>query len=79
MKIKIKYFASLRDSAGKSEEILNSDAKTPSELFKELKTKYNFSQEENQLKVAINEQYEPFSTLINELDTIVFIPPVAGG
>ncbi|MBT3980812.1 MAG: MoaD/ThiS family protein [Bacteriovoracaceae bacterium] len=79
MKIKVKYFAMLRASAGKSEEELETTASTPSELFGELKERYNFKIDHHHLKVAINESYAPFDQSLCESDTVVFIPPVAGG
>ena len=45
MKISVKYFASLRDQTGKSEETLETQAKNGLELFQELKQKYDFSLE----------------------------------
>ena len=79
MKIKVKYFASIRELVGRSEELIEIDASTPSELFTLLKKKYSFEFEESALKVAINDEYVDFSQTLSELDTVVFIPPVAGG
>lgn len=79
MKVKIKYFAAMREEAGLSEEVVDTVSRTVNELFDELNTKYGFKIEKGILKVAINEEYSNFSNEISELDTIVFIPPVAGG
>ena len=79
MKIKVKYFASMREATGVSEEIIDTNALTPSQVFSFIKEKYNFSFEESHLKVALNEEYADFNSSLSELDTIVFIPPVAGG
>ena len=79
MKIKVKYFAAMREQVGISEELIETDANTPAELLINLNKKYSFQFDENNLKVAINEEYMDFSTSLKELDTIVFIPPVAGG
>ena len=79
MNLKIEYFAAMREQAGKSHELLETSAKTPKELLKELKSKYHFSLGEKELKVAINEEYSHFSSILQDGDTIVFIPPVAGG
>ena len=79
MKIKIKYFAAMRETTGIGEEILESEAKTPLELFKVINQKYQFKIGLNHLKVAINENYVPIDTIIEHSDTVVFIPPVAGG
>ncbi|MCO4756304.1 MAG: molybdopterin converting factor subunit 1 [Bacteriovoracaceae bacterium] len=79
MKIKVKYFAAMREQVGLSEELLETDAKTPGELLGILKQKHKFEIDESNLKVAINEEYMSFTSSIKELDTVVFIPPVAGG
>lgn len=79
MKIKVIYFAAMREQANKEEEVINIQAKNASELFQEINKKYHFTLEQSQLKVAINEEYKCFSTPLSEMDTVVFIPPVAGG
>jgi len=79
MKIEIQYFASLREQADKNAETFEFQGITAADLYAELLQKYSFTLTEEQLKVAINEEYCAFSTVLNEQDTIVFIPPVAGG
>jgi len=79
MKIKVKYFAAMREASGVNEEVINSNAINPLELYKELKEKYPLFLDEKHLKVALNEQYVSFSHPLDDLDTVVFIPPVAGG
>lgn len=79
MKIKIKYFAALREQAGITEEVLDTAAVTADELLSEVKVKHGLKLSTKHLKVAVNEEYMPFSTRLNENDTVVFIPPVAGG
>ena len=79
MKINVKYFASLREQANKSDELIETKFNNPSDIYKELKIKYDFSLNENELKVAVNDCYENFNYELKEMDTVVFIPPVAGG
>jgi molybdopterin synthase sulfur carrier subunit len=79
MRIKVKYFASLREKANKSEEEIETTAKTAEELFLSLNQKYEFEIESSQVKVAINEEYSSFEQPLSSADTVVFIPPVAGG
>ena len=69
----------MRESVGKSEEVIDTNSKVVSELFSELKDKYSFTIDKDILKVAVNEEYSTFDYELSELDTIVFIPPVAGG
>jgi molybdenum cofactor guanylyltransferase len=79
MKIKVRYYAILREQAGKSEESVATDATTPAALFDELRTRYPFTLEAQQLKVAVNAEFREWNTLLRDGDNVVFIPPVAGG
>ena len=79
MKIHIRYFAILREQAGKSAEALETVAASPAALFTELKARYPFTLEAQQLKVAINTEFCDWQTPLKDGDSVVFIPPVAGG
>ena len=78
--IMIKYFSSLRDAAKKDQEILSIDSpKKASQIFDELNERYHFHLDKTYVKVAINETYRDWDTLLDGGETLVFIPPVAGG
>lgn len=77
--ITVRYFATLRDKAGLSLETIATSAETASELYEELKARFNFPLSEEQLKVSINRDYRPFGSAIRDGDEVVFIPPVSGG
>ena len=77
--LKIGYYAVLREQRGLSEELLESDAPTPAALYASLKAAHGFTLEASQLKVAINDAFKPWETPLQANDTVVFIPPVAGG
>lgn len=79
VKLKVKYYASLREEAGRSEENIETNCKNGRELFEELRLKYKFTITSNVLRLAINRQYSDFEGPISDGDEIVFIPPVAGG
>ena len=80
MHITVLYFASLADQAQKGSESLTIEADTNlSELYQKLQTSYQFRQQPAELRVAINDEFATWDDEINEGDTIVFIPPVAGG
>ena len=78
-KIQVRYYAILREQAGKSEEALLTDAISPSALFAELKARYPFTLDAQHLKVVINAEFRDWQTPLNDGDSVVFIPPVAGG
>jgi molybdopterin converting factor subunit 1 len=77
--IHIRYYAILREQAGRSEESLTTTASTAAQVFDELKSRYPFTLNAQQLKVAINTEFRDWQTSLNDGDQLVFIPPVAGG
>ena len=79
MQLKIQYYALLREQAGRSDETLETTASTPADLYSELKTRYGFTLSREQLKVAVNSEFAAWSHPLAAGDSVVFIPPVAGG
>lgn len=79
MQLKIQYFALMREQSGRSEETVETLASTPADLYAELKARYGFTLPREQLKVAVNSEFAPWSRPLAAGDAVVFIPPVAGG
>jgi molybdopterin converting factor small subunit len=79
MQLKIQYYALMREQAGRSEELLETTAATPADLYGELNARYGFTLAPQQLKVAVNSEFSDWSRPLNPGDAVVFIPPVAGG
>lgn len=77
--LRIQYYAILREQAGRSEETLDTTAATPAELYDELRRRHPFQLAAAQLKVALNSEFSDWQTPLRHGDTVVFIPPVAGG
>ena len=78
--LEVKYFSSLRDASKKDKETLILESpKKASELFDELNKRYRFPLDRSYIKVAINETYRDWDTFLYGGETLVFIPPVAGG
>jgi molybdopterin-guanine dinucleotide biosynthesis protein A len=77
--LRIQYYAILREQAGRSEETLDTTASTPAELYAELRQRHPFQLAPAQLKVALNSEFSDWQTPLKHGDTVVFIPPVAGG
>jgi molybdopterin-guanine dinucleotide biosynthesis protein A len=75
----VQYFALLREQAGRREEALASAAGTPLELYQELRERYPFTLGSEALRVAVNSEFAEWTTRLRSGDTVVFIPPVAGG
>lgn len=78
-KIRVQYFALLREQAGRSDESLTTSARTPRELYEELRKRYPFSLAPEMLRVAVNTEFGDWSQPLADGDAVVFIPPVAGG
>jgi molybdopterin-guanine dinucleotide biosynthesis protein A len=78
-RIKVQYYALLREQAGRSEESLETTARTPRELYEELKARHPFSLAPEMLRVAVNAEFGEWTHALADGDSVVFIPPVAGG
>lgn len=77
--IRVQYYALLREQAGRSNETLQTQARTPRELYAELRAKYPFTLPPEMLRVAVNTEFGDWSQPLKAGDAVVFIPPVAGG
>ena len=78
-RIKVQYYALLREQAGRSDEALETEARTPRELYEELQRRHPFSLAPEMLRVAINAEFGEWTQSLADGDAVVFIPPVAGG
>lgn len=77
--LRVQYYAILREQAGRSEETFDTMAETPAELYDELRRRHPFQLAAAQLKVALNSEFSDWQAPLRHGDTVVFIPPVAGG
>lgn len=78
-RISVQYFALLREQAGRSAETVATAARSPRELFSELRARHRFTLDTEVLRVAVNAEFGDWEQPLVEGDTVVFIPPVAGG
>jgi len=81
LKVKILYFASLKDKVKKSYECLDiKEGSSIRELKELLIEKYpEIKDILDKSMVAVNESYVEKDTILNNNDTVAFIPPVGGG
>jgi len=79
LKLRVQYYALFREQAGRGEETLETFASTPEELYRELQKRHPFTLAQQQLKVAVNTDFRDWNAPLASGDTVVFIPPVAGG
>ena len=79
LQINVQYYALLREQAGRSSESLITTAATPRELYRELQQRHPFSLAPEMLRVAVNSEFADWGQPLKAGDSVVFIPPVAGG
>jgi molybdopterin converting factor subunit 1 len=79
LSIKIHYFAVLREQRGLAEETIATAAATPGELYAELRGRHGFTLAPEMVRAAVNGGFAPMDRPLVSGDTVVFIPPVAGG
>jgi molybdopterin converting factor small subunit len=79
MKIKVQYFAQLREQRGCSEELVQTQATTPEQLYSELRKRHEFQLDLKDLKVAKGDQFCSWDEPLDPTDLITFLPPVGGG
>lgn len=79
MELNIRYFAVMREQAGRAEETIETHAATPAAVYAELTARHHFSLAKEQLKVAVNSEFSDWARVLAAGDSLVFIPPVAGG
>jgi molybdopterin-guanine dinucleotide biosynthesis protein A len=75
----VQYFALMREQAGRSHDTVETTAATAADLYAELSARHGFTLAREQLKVAVNSEFAEWSHPLAAGDTVVFIPPVAGG
>lgn len=79
MKLTVQYFALLREQRGVTQETVDTAAATPTALYDELSAKYGFTLPADRVRAAVNGEFVPATAALRAGDTVVFIPPVAGG
>jgi molybdopterin converting factor subunit 1 len=81
MKVRLLFFAVLRDITGRSEaEIEVEEGTRPADLWQSLRSAHiELAGYPTPPLTAINESYADPATLLREGDELAFIPPVAGG
>jgi molybdopterin synthase sulfur carrier subunit len=77
--VHIQYFAVLREQARRGQETRQTTAATPAELYEEARAEHGFTLPRSMLRVAVNDEFCDWSTALQPGDSVVFIPPVAGG
>lgn len=77
----MRFFASLREAAGRSEVDLELPGEaTPEQAWQALAAQHpGLAPRRGSLSAAINRRYAPFDAPLADGDELVFVPPVSGG
>ena len=76
MSIKVRYFASLKELVGRSEdELVFNRGISVADVWKQTNT----IEVPRNILAAVNMEYTNFNTLVNDGDEVAFFPPVTGG
>ena len=77
--VTVAYFASLREAAKTSQEDVETASETLAGLFHELGDRYGFKLRPENVKASLNLRWAGLDEGFSDGDSVVFIPPVAGG
>jgi molybdopterin converting factor subunit 1 len=81
VRIRVRFFAALREAAGRSELELELPAgATPEHAWRALAAQHpGLEPRRASLAAAVNRRYAPFDAALEDGDELVFVPPVSGG
>jgi molybdopterin converting factor subunit 1 len=81
MRVRVRLFASLRETAGKGEVRLElPSGSTPEDAWDRLVADHpELAPRRSSLTAAVNRRYADFRSVLADGDELVFIPPVSGG
>ncbi len=81
MKVKVKFFAALRERVGTSEVTKEiGTGSTVGDLWKALQVEYEkLVPIQISLLYAVNQEYVDADYVLEDRDEVVFVPPVSGG
>jgi sulfur-carrier protein len=79
VRFKLLYFASLADRAGRAEEMRETTASVPRDVYAEAARQHGFGFSADRVRVAVNGALVGWDHALADGDEIVFLPPVSGG
>jgi len=79
MRVRLLYFASLRDAAGREAEDVETNGATLAALFDAARERHGFALPRARLRVARTGAFARWDERAADADEIAFIPPVSGG
>ena len=77
--VTVRYFAVFREHAGVGEETLQLDVATALDVFEQTRDRHGSDEPTGHCKVAINDEMADWTSPVEDGDTVLLFPPVAGG
>ena len=77
--ITVRYFAMFREHAGIGSETLTLAADTAADVFAATRERHGSTEPKGHCKVAINDVMANWDSKVEDGDTVLLFPPVAGG
>ena len=77
--VRVSYFAILREQRGLGTEEVSTEAATAADLYEELRARHGFTLPGSRVRVAVNDDFRPWTVALGDGDSLAFLPPVAGG
>ena len=78
-RVRVLYFASLRDAAGRVAEEAATDAPDLASLYAEVQARHQLPFPQRQLRVAVDGAFARWDERVRDGIEVAFIPPVSGG
>lgn len=79
IRLRLLYFASLRDAAGVAVEDLDTDAADLAALYEGVRVRHGFPLPRERLRVAVDGAFAAWADAPRDGSEVAFIPPVSGG
>lgn len=79
MTVNVRYYARLKEEAGRSQESWETSATTVAGLWEELSSHHGFTLESRLIKAAQADEFCAWDAPLVPGALVVFMPPVAGG
>jgi len=78
-RLRLLYFASLRDAAGIAAEDVDTDAADLAALYEAMRARHGFALPRERLRVAVDGAFAAWTDVPRAGSEVAFIPPVSGG
>ncbi|KAF1691948.1 molybdopterin synthase sulfur carrier subunit [Pseudoxanthomonas daejeonensis] len=78
-KVRLLYFASLREATGQDVEVVDSAAPDLATLYAEAAARHALAWPRERLRVAVDGAFAQWDDALRDGSEVAFIPPVSGG